>query len=153
MPGGVSSRAWCLSSEQIVGGERMNLNRREFVILTAGLAAAGCVEQNSAPRLKEVTIDAGPVGAYAADGVYARFRQEHFFIVRDGERLFVLSAVCTHRHCLLRAQPDRSFHCNCHGSEFDAAGKVTEGPALRDLPMLPSSVDENQHLIIHAVVV
>jgi Rieske Fe-S protein len=130
----------------------MQLNRREFVILTAGLAA-GCVGENAAVELKETAIDAGAVADYAADGVYDRFRKQGFFVVREGPKLFAMSAVCTHRHCILHAQPDHSFHCNCHGSEFDPNGKVTEGPATRDLPELPSSVDQNQHLIVRAVAV
>jgi Rieske Fe-S protein len=65
--------------------------------------------------------------------------------------LFVLSSICTHRHCIVSAEPDHSFHCKCHGSEFDPGGKVTNGPATRNLPVLPSSIDENHHLIVNAL--
>ncbi len=132
----------------------MSVNRREFVILTAAVAG-GCVGpggsgEGSIP-LRPVTIDAGPVADYAADGVYDHFRNRGFFIVRSGERLVALSSTCTHRACRLKAEPDRSFYCKCHGSTFNPAGKVTEGPAKRDLPELPTSINANGRLIVLAI--
>jgi Rieske Fe-S protein len=116
-----------------------------------GVSAAGCqsVESdgNSAAR-EERTINAGPVTDYAMDGVYARFRDEGFFIIRKGEKLFALSAFCTHRKCKLTAESDRSFYCQCHGSTFDPAGHVTEGPAKRDLPTLPTYANMQGQLLI-----
>ena len=132
----------------------MSVNRREFVILTCA-AAAGCASQpggeNAPIRFREVAIDAGPVSDYAANGVYDHFRDTGFFVIRKGADLKALSSICTHRSCKLAAERDRTFYCKCHGSEFDANGKVTEGPAVRDLPVLPTSVNDAGHLIIHAV--
>jgi Rieske Fe-S protein len=131
----------------------MSMNRREFVILTCGLAA-GCAAQppeNAPVRLREVAIDAGPASDYAADGVYDRFRKSGFFVIRHGQDLKAISAICTHRACALAAEPDHSFYCKCHGSTFDPNGKVTEGPAIHDLPLLPTSIDEQGHLLIHAI--
>ena len=93
-------------------------------------------------------INAGPAGDYAADGVYSRFRDEGFFVIRKGEKLFALSAFCTHRKCKLTAESDRSFYCKCHGSTFDPGGKVTKGPAKIDLPMLPVFPNENGQLLV-----
>ena len=127
------------------------MNRRQFLVLTtAAVVGAGCNTENggSSPVRKERVVNAGPVGNYAADGVYGRFRDEGFFVVRNGERLFALSAICTHRKCKLLAEPDHSFYCKCHGSTFDPTGHVTEGPARRDLPVLPTSVDENGQLLV-----
>jgi Rieske Fe-S protein len=131
----------------------MGINRREFVVLTCAMAAgcAGSFESNAPVTLKPVTIDAGLASDYAADGVYDRFRDRGFFIIRKSEKLVALSAICTHRKCKLNAEPDHSFYCKCHGSAFDPNGKVTEGPATHDLPPLPTSVDERGHLIVHAV--
>ena len=94
------------------------------------------------------TINAGAAGNYASDGVYSRFRDQGFFVIRRGEKLFVLSAVCTHKRCKLDAESDRSFHCPCHGSAFDLDGHVTEGPTKRDLPILATSVNENGELLV-----
>jgi cytochrome b6-f complex iron-sulfur subunit len=130
------------------------MKRREFVILTCA-AIAGCAAPGGESKvgvLTDVTIDAGAAAEYRADGVYDRYRDRGFFVVRRGEKLFALSAICTHRNCKLRAETDQSFYCKCHGSTFDREGHVTEGPATRDLPVLPSSVDANGRLVIHAVV-
>jgi Rieske Fe-S protein len=59
--------------------------------------------------------------------------------------------MCTHRACRLRAEPDHSFYRKCDGSMFDPDGKVSEGPAIRDLPLLPASVESDGHLWVHAV--
>ncbi len=41
---------------------------------------------------------------------------------------------CTHRGCDVDFKPDeKKFFCPCHGSEFDQYGRVTKGPAQKDL--------------------
>lgn len=92
--------------------------------------------------------NAGPAGDYARDGVYTRFRDQGFFIVRQGGKLFALSSICTHRKCKLTAEPDHSFFCECHSSTFDPDGHVTKGPARRDLPTYSAVVDENGQLLV-----
>lgn len=126
----------------------MSMNRREFMILSAALAA-GCAA-NQPVQLKKTTIDAGPESDFAAEGVYSQFRQQGFFVVRHGAELVAISSICTHRGCKVNAQPDHSFHCPCHGSSFNPEGQVTHGPAIHPLPMLPTSIDANGHLIIDA---
>jgi Rieske Fe-S protein len=124
----------------------MQISRREFLILTGTFAAGGC---SSEPALgSERVINAGPASQYAADGVYGAFRERGFFVVRQGERLFALSAICTHKKCKLKAERDRSFYCPCHGSTFDASGHVTQGPAKRDLPVFGTSVSKSGELLV-----
>lgn len=44
------------------------------------------------------------------------------------------SAVCPHLGCLVEWNPnDRTFDCPCHGSQFDAFGRLINGPAVADL--------------------
>jgi len=126
----------------------MNINRRDFLVLSAAVAA-GCAA-NVPMHLEPASIDAGPASDFAADGVYSQFRDQGFFVVRNGNDLFAVSSICTHRRCKVNAQPDRSFHCPCHGSGFDANGKVTHGPAIHDLSRLPTAVAANGHLLIEA---
>jgi Rieske Fe-S protein len=128
----------------------MILNRRQFLFLTA-MAAAGCeaVKDHDVPvAAKERVVNAGPASDYAAEGVHGRFRDQGFFVVRQGGTLFAVSAICTHRKCKLAAGPDRSFLCPCHGSMFDPGGKVMKGPAKRDLPLFPIFTNENGQLLV-----
>lgn len=128
----------------------MLISRREFLILTGtfvtgcGVMEASGAATSSAARV----VNAGPASKYAADGVYATFRNRGFFVVRRGEKLFALSAICTHRRCKLDVERDHSFYCPCHGSTFDPSGHVTEGPAKRDLPVFPNFVDGSGNLVV-----
>ncbi len=128
----------------------MKINRRHFLILSAGVAA-GCKTANDVgtPATQdERIVNAGPAGNYAGARVYSDFRDQGFFVVRQGDRLFVLSAICTHRKCKLAAEPDGSYYCKCHGSTFDSDGRVTRGPAKRDLPILSTQLDNQGRLIV-----
>lgn len=128
----------------------MKINRREFLILTAAFAA-GCSSMENAgvpAAARERMVNAGPVSDYSTDGVYAAFRSEGFFIIRQGGKLFALSSICTHRHCLLGVEPNRSFLCPCHGSTFNPDGQVTHGPAKRNLPTLATFINESGELLV-----
>jgi Rieske Fe-S protein len=124
----------------------MILNRRQFLLLSVGLAA-GCRSVNEESHAERL-INAGPAGNYTADGVYGRYRDLGVFVVRRGDRLFALSAICTHRRCKIKAEADSTFYCPCHGSTFDPNGRVTTGPAKRDLPVFATSVDEKGNLLV-----
>jgi len=127
------------------------MSRRQF-LAWAALVLSGCkaADENATPGTarREAIIDAGPASVYAVDGVYSKFRDQGFFVVRRGDKLFALSSYCTHRKCKLTAEPDHSFHCKCHGSDFDPNGRVTEGPARRDLPVLSTVTDEKGELLV-----
>ena len=126
----------------------MNLNRRDFLILSAAVAA-GCA--NQPVKMESVSIDAGPASDYVNDGVYTKYRSEGFFIIRRSGQLVALSSICTHMGCKVNKQPDLSFRCPCHGSTYDQDGQVTHGPAIHDLAMLPVTLDSNGHLIINSL--
>lgn len=128
----------------------MQMDRRTFLILGAAFTA-GCVSTPGGAAFspgRERTVNAGPAAQYLSDGVYTRFRNRGFFIVRRGANLFAISAICTHRYCKLDAEPDRTFYCPCHGSTFDSDGKVTEGPARRDLPVYVVTTDDKGDLLV-----
>lgn len=127
------------------------MNRRKFLLLTVAAAAAGCKTVGAGGPTGSRTnrvVDAGPAASYAADGVYNGFRDLGFFLIRSGGKLIALSAICTHRKCKLTAEPDRSFSCDCHGSTFNPGGKVTGGPATRDLPILATHTNDAGHLMV-----
>ena len=122
------------------------MNRRQFLILAAACAGMANPEHASA-RGPEKLIDAGPLSKYSADGLYDGFHDLGFFVIRSGDKLIALSSYCTHRKCKLTAERDHTFYCECHGSTFDPAGKVTQGPATRNLPILPTISDKG-HLFV-----
>jgi glycine/D-amino acid oxidase-like deaminating enzyme/nitrite reductase/ring-hydroxylating ferredoxin subunit len=75
-------------------------------------------------------------------------RGEGRVLLVDGERVAVsrddagraqaVSAVCTHMGCIVRwNDAERSWDCPCHGSRFDTAGHVLDGPASRNLEPRP----------------
>lgn len=64
---------------------------------------------------------------------------------RDGE-LHERSAVCPHLHCIVDWNAvEHSWDCPCHGSRFDAYGRVINGPAIADLAMIEPDVGAAPH--------
>ena len=122
------------------------IRRREFLILVVATLADRKTVAKTASA--ERVVDAGPANDYSSDGIYTSFRDQGFFVIRKGKELLALSALCTHRKCKLSSEPDQSFYCKCHGSAFDPNGKVTEGPAQRDLPILTTVTNEKGHLMV-----
>lgn len=137
-----------MNTKRIYGVLIVKINRRHFLILSAGFIAGCQATGNSvnSRNRKERLVDVGPAKNYDVNGVYSRFRDQGFFLVHRNGKLFALSAYCTHRRCKLTAESDGSFYCKCHGSTFDPVGQVTGGPARRDLPVLPTCTDERGDL-------
>lgn len=121
------------------------IHRRQFLTLAIAVA---CNPIGWAEAPGEHFIDAGPVHDYAADGIYSKYQALGFFVIRKAGKLFVLSSICPHKKCKLTPETDRSFSCECHGSTFDPNGKVTEGPAKRDLPVLRAVTNAKGHLMV-----
>lgn len=69
----------------------------------------------------------------------------------DYEGVLCFSKICTHVGCPIALYEQRTHHllCPCHQSTFDLAdsGRVVFGPAARDLPQLPITVDSEGYII------
>jgi len=57
------------------------------------------------------------------------------FVIRQENTFHVISAICTHLGCTVQWRDQaHEFACPCHGSLYNAQGKVIGGPAPRSLP-------------------
>ena len=59
--------------------------------------------------------------------------EDRIFIFRNDLGFKCVSAVCTHLRCTVKINQQGTFNCPCHGSVFDANGKVIGGPAPKAL--------------------
>jgi Rieske Fe-S protein len=57
------------------------------------------------------------------------------------------SSKCTHFGCEVGLPENNTITCPCHGSKFDATGKVIHGPARKNLPAF-SAVLEGTNITI-----
>jgi Rieske Fe-S protein len=63
-----------------------------------------------------------------------RNKKKPIIVVRTSETTAVaFSSKCTHWGCEVSLPENGVITCHCHNSKFDAAGKVTHGPAKQDL--------------------
>jgi ubiquinol-cytochrome c reductase iron-sulfur subunit len=69
----------------------------------------------------------------------------------DYNGVLAYSKVCTHMGCPISLYEKRTHHllCPCHQSTFDLAdaGRVVFGPAARNMPQLPITVDAEGYLV------
>jgi len=132
----------------------MQISRRSLIVLAGAAVACGCSSETAPSPERMVTratgpVDAGPASSFAAPGVYRQFSDRFgFYIVRQGDDLYAISSICTHRECKVNAV-EGGFKCRCHGSTFTLEGHVTRGPARRDLPRWSIERDQRDHLIVH----
>ena len=117
------------------------------VAAAAGLAGAGLAADEALRHLHApMQLVAGPGHWYdiaAADAV-APGQMQAFtaggvlgYLVKDGQHLYAMSALCTHMGCRLKpTQSPLGLRCLCHGARFSATGTVLAGPAAESLPSI-----------------
>ena len=75
---------------------------------------------------------------------------EPLYVLRLSEAEYTtLSPICTHRGCTVEIEGPRLV-CPCHGSTYDRAGRVVQGPAQRSLTRYPTSLSAEGVVIIDA---
>lgn len=96
--------------------------------------------------------DADTYGVMLVDG---EWKSEHrFFIVRERERIYALSARCAHLGCTVNWFGDQHiFKCPCHGSEYHSNGKNFAGPAPRPLDRFRISLSVDGQLIVDTSII
>ncbi|MDR9402769.1 MAG: cytochrome b6-f complex iron-sulfur subunit, partial [Halothece sp. Uz-M2-17] len=73
-----------------------------------------------------------------------------YVIVTEDEEIasYGLNAVCTHLGCVVPwNESEGKFICPCHGSQYNAEGKVVRGPAPLSLALVNSDVTEDGKIV------
>ena len=130
----------------------MNINRREFAIATAALAACVCsgvgLDSACAIVAPSSPVDVGAAGDYPSDGAVDKFaRSNRIIVIRKGDRLYATAATCTHRECIVKPVQGE-LRCPCHGSRFDLEGAVTKGPARAPLPRYAIAINSAGRILV-----
>jgi len=75
------------------------------------------------------------------EGALVEIRDKKLAVYKDPDgELHVMSPVCRHLRCIVDWNAaEKTWDCPCHGSRYDAMGKVIHGPSTKDL--LPASID------------
>ncbi len=72
-----------------------------------------------------------------------------FFVVRERDRVYALSARCAHLGCTVNWFGDlRIFKCPCHGSEYHSNGVNFAGPAPRPLDRFRIELNVDGQLVV-----
>jgi Rieske Fe-S protein len=149
--------------------ETVRLGRRAFLLLSGGaavglaLGGAGCGSSedpdgdagldgggadgdggngdggNGADQGPDLGLLAGQVADFALGSV-TLFSSDKYFVLRDADGLYAMTAVCTHQGCTVNAGTD-DLLCPCHDSLFDLNGGVLNGPATTPLVHYLVSLD------------
>ncbi len=124
--------------------EKENFNRRDFLKTSLKTIAVGSIAlsaldvkklfaeaeaDNTSTAAKVISLSDYPelasVGGNTSIG--------NLFISRTGDSKFLtLSLLCTHKKCSVD-YTGSGFECPCHGSTYNSSGKVTKGPATKNL--------------------
>jgi cytochrome b6-f complex iron-sulfur subunit len=96
------------------------------------------------------TFHAGYPDEYEVGVVSERFKDQFgVWIVRDEEKIYALSTVCTHLGCTPNwLANEAKFKCPCHGSGFYKTGINFEGPAPRPLERFKIGLTDEGEILV-----
>ena len=115
--------------------KRLTLHRTELATLAkenADVAVHVTVDYVKPGQVSDVDAIPKGEGRVIRRGIHkvAAFKDE-------SGKVHERSAVCTHMKCIVDWNTaEKSWDCPCHGSRFDALGRVIAGPAISDLEEL-----------------
>ncbi len=139
--------------------EGMSATRRDWLglsavwafLATTGAALVGIV------RLPKPSVLPGPRQVYRLGppdefpvGVVTKVASGAAFLYREDKGFHAISSVCTHLGCTVKPNDQNGYSCPCHGSRFDAQGRVVRGPAPRGLAWLRLALLANGQLEVDA---
>jgi Rieske Fe-S protein len=75
------------------------------------------------------------------------FLDDDNMLIRISQTQFAaVNLICTHKGCTVEIDGNK-FVCPCHGSEYALDGKVTEGPAKKDLKKYDAVYDPTKETV------
>jgi cytochrome b6-f complex iron-sulfur subunit len=139
----------------------LSLNRRSFLSLfTRGtlIAAFGGLLYQAA-RFFSADVSTQPPHVFLlrppadyAMGTWTFEQAARVYVGRDARGLFAINATCTHLGCTVKhvgvGLVPAQFECPCHGSQFDAEGRVLIGPATRSLERVRLTLANDGRVVV-----
>ncbi len=127
----------------------LKLLRAGFLYLSGAFAIGGLLrfldfDPNPAPQ---TNFDLGPADNFPPDS-RTLLADPPAVLLHTPSGFSAISLVCTHLGCTVE-QSAGGFTCPCHGSLYDANGKVTRGPAQSPLRKLRVEVTADNHILLH----
>lgn len=138
-----------------------DFSRRDFLLNGAKTIALGALALSSFDILKlvaatkdsefeegtvEKVINLSDYPSLSGTGGYAMITNTVIVIRKSSSKFIALSTICTHKKCDVDYDGS-SFECPCHGSTFDGSGKVTGGPATKNLKSYKVTLDSSDNTL------
>jgi len=139
---------------------KTDLSRRDFIRLStrillgmgAILGLGGLIRYFSyEPDQGSPSVyDLGDASGFLKGSRTIRAEVPAVIINQDGT-LKAISLTCTHLGCIIEENKDTDtgFTCPCHGSSYDAYGKVLSGPAQEPLKALRVEISDDQKVMVY----
>jgi len=121
-----------------------------FVPPSSGAAGSGVTAKDALG--KDILVSEFLASHNAGDRTLAQgLKGDPTYIVVTGEKAienYGINAICTHLGCVVPWNAsENKFMCPCHGSQYNAEGKVVRGPAPLSLALAHANVNEDDKLI------
>jgi cytochrome b6-f complex iron-sulfur subunit len=121
-----------------------------FIPPASGGAGGGTVAKNELGNDVSVSqfLDSHNVGGRSL--VQGLKGDPTYIVVESKEAIadYGINAICTHLGCVVPWNvAENKFKCPCHGSQYDATGKVIRGPAPKSLALAHANVEDDKILL------
>jgi len=136
-----------------------SMSRRDFIILSTRvmLGAGALLGLGGLVRYFSHEPDQGPPSMFDlgdessfSNGSRTLRSDIPAMIVNRNGKIAAYSLTCTHLGCTVEEDKEsKGFRCPCHGSAFDADGKVLNGPAQDPLKELRVEITGENKLMVY----
>lgn len=139
----------CCNGRQETSRERRSFLGGIWVLILSG--AGALVGPRTALAKKKISIDLAKLPALkeVGGGVLVSLKKKKVLFIRVSDaKVAAIAPVCTHEKCaVLYNKKWGEIRCDCHGSSFTKTGKVKTGPADKDLPTYPCSLENGKVIV------